>query len=863
MNLFYDTGPPQRNDAYSILDSTFHIDTTELEDKNSDLQEIIKHLEKNRPHADGSFAGDINRMVSGVPKISVAKGLNRPPVPSQRQNDVTVGMAVMWPEGQEQLPSATATGLGGSQGNPNTTGIQRSSEASSETSDENPLRHYMNFIRDDVLNTPALNQENVVPYHPEMEEVENNEPQFKDSLYDQLDNHALYARLPDFEKLMGSSSDPTGNDDDDDASGEDEPEAPFDFKKQFEEVKKKYLTPTEEKERNPLIPTLPLVIESLFTTSQETRPTYSLTDSVTSNEGTNVSGMVSTEIHAGDSQGIVNVFNAGNTELVENQHLGEDLDTEQAEASVASTVEMIPASEGNRFPSGDELFKSGDELFKSGPGDVELVGAMDRMSIAANTSVAATESEVVVATILTPSLNSPGLRGDEDLFGPFSLKEDDANKLDVQQPVFPPICSPSRNAETTLRQQVIGEARYHHQSLFAGTTEQKSTWSSSNTNNNAKQTSALMQPPTLNHTRLNLQPVSYDTRGQYNMGLQMPSTAMQPKYQASPGQYQPMTNPPYQLPFPYSFAGQPTRNPPMDPFSLPVSQSSPSLPKRASSNPDEHKTPTNYPRNDARNPKNKLERRPSENPGVENPRSKFIVGSASSTSSSGEINPSPVFPPLNSGSPEFGVGVRDASLGSSVTSTQLKNTESPQLSTVGLPLQSTAMPQASVSSEAPFTLYNRNISSANSAITSYNTSTPIITQRKGKQEKDAMNEMLKSYKSTHGPIEEDQMVQLTPPQQSTPSTSPRLPRQRLHLDMNPQGPTVGTVHHARSAPTLERRTSYPSDHHRVSRHPQSATPPRGGNRWPSSSPGSGSESTSAKSQFERQAEALGKYRKVP
>lgn len=100
------------------------------------------------------------------------------------------------------------------------------------------------------------------------------------------------------------------------------------------------------------------------------------------------------------------------------------------------------------------------------------------------------------------------------------------------------------------------------------------------------------------------------------------------------------------------------------------------------------------------------------------------------------------------------------------------------------------------------------------------------------------------------------MAERTPPQQLTPSTSPRLPRQRLHLDMNPKGPTVGPVHHVQSAPSLERRTSYPSDHHRVLHHPLSATAGRGGNRWPSSSPGSGSESTSAKSQFERQAEAL-------
>ena len=824
----YYTGPSQRNDAYSILDSTFHIDNTELEDKNSDLQEIIRHLERKRPHAEAPVTQDVNRIPSGVQRVSV-EGLNTPAaisqVPPQGPNDVTVGMVVLVPDDQDQLPGASMMRTSRPHRNFSTAGKQESSEASQEISEEDRLHHYVNFMRDDI--TPALNPDNIVaPYHPSLELENNDDPLFRYSIYDQLESHAFNDLLPNFPEIMGSSSGPTGNDEEDD-SAEDEPEAPFDFNKHIEEVKMKYLTPTEEKERNPLIPTLPLVIESVITTSLGTGTTYSLTDSFTSNEGANVSGTISTEIHASNSRDTENVYNTANSEHDSNQYLQGG--SKHANASSVSNTDEMTVTEGEQYPSGDDLFKSG-------PGDLELVTAMERMSVTASATDAAPETEVVNTNVPAPSLTSPV--GDEDLFGSFSMKQDDAGKIDVLQPVFLPMCSPSRNSDMAVRE-FVTQVSYQQQPLFSDTSEPKGTWTSSNTNSNAQQASTPMQPPSLNHTRFTLQPA-----GQYNVGLQMPSSTLQTNCQPGIGQPSPQ---PYHLPYPYSFAGLPTstsagqptstfaglptKNPQIDPYRFPGSQSSPSLPPKAASNPDQsrHNTPTNFPRNPKNEPERaeKMHLKPA---GMENP--KFSIGS--STSSSGELNLSPSFPPLSSG-------------------------ESPQMSNVGLPLLSTMVSQEAGKIEATLTTHNTTHGPTSTILTSNATSTPLRTQRKGKQEKDAMNEMLKSYQSTHGPIVEGQMVELTPPpQQSTPSTSPRLQRQNLHLNMNPQGPTVGPVPHVKSAPALERRISYPTDHHRVLPQPQSATPPKGGNRWPTSSPGSGSESASTKSQFERQAEALGK-----
>ena len=819
--------------------------------------------------------------MSGVQSIHVADGVNRLVSGTQGVplHDVPEGLVYMLPnvkyEAQDGTSGGPAKGNIGPPGNSNANAAAvQLSGSNPEVSDENPFQHYHNFIIDDVSNIHNLGNV-VTPYHPGMENVIE-ETQFLVH-QQELENRALNALIPDFEKIMASSSDPTVNDYDDD-SGEDETEAPFDFNKQIQEVQKKYLTPTEEKERNPMLPMLPLVIESLFTTSLETRPSYSLTDSVTSNKGTStsVSGTVPTESGAEfreswDPENPSNTENAEveenrdletgldtenpsnteNAEVEENRDLETGLDTEQvAASSVANIVYIGTTTEEEQFPS--------DELFISGPGDAELVATMDRMSVTANTSVATPETQAVAPTVPTPSISSPGVTGDDDLFGPqFSLKQDDGDKIDMQQPVFSHVCTPSRNAEIALRQ-AIGEVNYQ-QSQFTGVSEPNSTRLATKQNNNAQQTSGVMQPPSLNHTRFNLQAASYDIGGQFNSRLQMPSTIMQPNYQpgtfpTSPGQYPPMTNPPHQLGYPYSFAGQQTRYLPVDPYSLSESKSSPSFPKKAANSPnDESKVSANLPRNDSRTLKNEPDRRTLKNPRIEMPNSKFTMGPPSSTSSSGsqgELYPSPIFPPQNSGSPDPGLGIGDGQLGSPITQMQFKTTASPQ--------SSQATPIASVSSETSYTLYNRNNSATSPSLTSYNTSTPVKIPRKGKQAKDAMNEMLKSYQATHGPLEEVQIPELAPPQQSTPSTSPQLQRQRLHLNVNPQGPAVGPVLHVRSAPTLERRPSYPPDHHRVSHAPQSATPPKGNNRWPSDSPGSGSASTSARSQLEEQTRALGR-----
>lgn len=139
---------------------------------------------------------------------------------------------------------------------------------------------------------------------------------------------------------------------------------------------------------------------------------------------------------------------------------------------------------------------------------------------------------------------------------------------------------------------------------------------------------------------------------------------------------------------------------------------------------------------------------------------------------------------------------------------------------------------------------------------SFATSTPVSIPKKGKQEKDAMNEMLKSFKVTQvesNPRQVDQSSQ--PP--SSGSSPLQQSRQTLRLDVTgPRQPTE-TVLHVQSAPTLQRTPSYPADHHRVSGVPHSATPPKGTTQWPTEGPGSASASTStSRSQFEEQEQAF-------
>ena len=723
--VFPDTRP--RTDAYSILDSTFHLDNTELEHKNEDLQEIIKSLDKRKkppvhvPESVDTLTSGLNNFsFKGPPQvpqstIAVIHGVERQPgQPSQ--NIVTDnGETVRGNRGEGQLEVESQTASVPPSG-------QEGSNAGSQSTaqDENQLHHYLNYIVDDVninnADPTVVPYQAVVPYQPGYE-TQIDEIRVAIETHE-LESQALNTRLPNFEKILESSSGLSDDYDDIDEDNKDEPEAPFDFKSGHEKIVGKYLSPLPQDGIDPMIGAtrIPLTVHS--TESPDTEST-----------------------------------------LQEETRLS---------PTSKSSESKTPNTDSSKLSDMDNRLPSGDDLFKSGPGDdLEILQGIQNLS--------------VTPRISGPAVNtteSPVTGDERALFGNGSSRNKKIHDGETtQQPVFPPMCSPSRNVD--LLYSALGVAADRH--FYSP---------QPNTVQNPLHTTASDYGLSTMNRNSNANP--FHPKPQGNIGNPTNRLIGTPT----------KNNVPKESEIPHY--GLQYNNPP-----LTISETPVAAPNRSPQ--------PQYPYSDSRQRKFVQP----ENPGTEGPPANFILGSQSGTSSSGSLSMSPVPQAQGTNNPHLQSG-RETQLSTAVPHTHLGRT-----------------------------------SEMLSSTQSFATSTPVSIPRKGKEEKDAMNEMLKSFKATlveKNPRQGDQSSQAP-----SSSSSPHQPL-RLHLNVSSSQQPAETVPHVQSAPTLQRTPSYPTDHHRLSGAPHSATPPRGTTQWPTEGPGSASASTSTRSQFEEQEQAFGKLK---
>ena len=697
--------------------------------------------------------------------------------------------------------------------------------------DNNPLRHYLDFITDDT----AVNRSEqlVTTYQPGASTeavkellVSERNPELESSL-------SRY--LPVFDEILGSSS--ATNDEDDEFDDEDKDAnmfVNFDLNEAIKELKEKeYLTPSVDDDTVPVFPGIPKTVDTAVSLASETRSSSSVSDAVpvantdVTGVATGVTG-VDTDVTGGisrvstqqvDRQGEAQGIKGGSNALTEEIKGVSNALTEEIKGGSNALTEEMKGGSNALTDLLEEENISGDELFKSGS---EMTQAMESLTLAVD----------------KPST----------LVGEEKAGTSDSHIVNVNFPI-PPMCAPSRGDETILRAQTADlriaypknsnePTAMIHRPLASTLDIRLSRW---NTNTNAgfpadqstfiaglspvsrtlPSSTARQLPPTAEDISRNILKQESDL------------TKVRPKYPsfyAKPSAMDTLTgnlrqaNPPNQSQqqnYPYSFQTERTSQGIIQNLS-PYSVSSSSSGQGSS-------TPTMRSRADSTRLVN-----PSPDPSHSEHASLYRDNSVSEPHSTATA----------------------FRLGSESTSSSSGHEESYKLQGHGKHLTN----QNSASSDASV----RQFEVSDDDTRSFQTSTPIRKPVKAKQQKDAMNEMLKSYKAQQGITLGRGSAVLNPISDSPdPSAhlSPQEQRRPLHLDVSGNvAPTQrgSQVHHVQSAPVIGQPPLY-GDHHRVSKVPKSATPPKEIKRWPSKSPSSASASASpsTRSQFDQQDLAFG------
>ena len=696
--------------------------------------------------------------------------------------------------------------------------------------ENNPLRHYLDFITDD---TAVNRSEQLVTTYQPGESTEADKELLVSERNPELES-SLSRYLPVFDEILGSSSATNDEEDEDDEDKDANMFVNFDLNEAIKELKEKeYLTPSVEDCTGPVFPGIPKTVDTAVSLASESRSSSSVYDAVPV-ANTDVTGVVTgvtgvdTDVTGGVSrvatqqverQGGAQGVNGGSNALTEeingvSNALTEEIKgvsnalTEENKGGRNVLTEEIKG-ESNVLTDLEEENISGDELFKSGS---EMTQAMESLTLAVNkSSTPVGEEKAGTSDPLNVNVNFP----------------------------IPPMCAPSRGDETILRAQTADlriaypknsnePTAMIHRPIASTLDIRLPRW---NTNTNAG------FPADQSTFIAGLSPVSRTLPS--STARQLPPTAEDisrnilkqesdltkvrptyPSFYANPSAMDTLTgnfrqaNPPNQSQqqnYPYSFQTERTSQGIMQNLS-PYSVSSSSSGQGSS-------TPTMRSPADSTRQEN-----PSFDPSHSEYENLFRDDSASEH---------------HSAATAFHLGSESSS----------DREESYKLTN----------------------LTNRNSASSDASVRqfeddtrSFRTSTPIRKPVKAKQQKDAMNEMLKSYKAQQGITSGHGSDVLNPISDSPdPSahSSPQEQRRPLHLDVSGNvAPTQrgSQVHHVQSAPVIGQPPLY-GDHHRVSKVPKSATPPKEIKRWPSKSPSSASASASpsTRSQFDQQDQAFG------
>ena len=697
--------------------------------------------------------------------------------------------------------------------------------------DNNPLRHYLDFITDD---TAVNRSEQLVTTYQPGESTETDKELLVSERNPELES-SLSRYLPLFDEILGSSS--ATNDEDDKFDDEDKDAnmfVNFDLNEAIKELKEKeYLTPSVEDGTVPMFPGIPKTVDTAVSLASETRSSSSVSDAVpvantdvtgvvtgVTGVDTDVTGVVSrVATQQVDRQGEAQEIKGGSNALTEEIKGRSNALTEEIKGvRNALTEEMKGGSNALTDLHGiEEENISGDELFKSGS---EMTQAMESLTLAVDKSS-------------TP-------------VGEEKAGTSDSHIVNVNFPI-PPMCAPSRGDETILRAQTADvritypknsnepTAMIHRP--FASTLDIRlQRW---NTNTNAgfpadqstfiaglSPVSRTLPSSTARQLSPTAEDISRNILKQESDLIKVRPTY--PSFYAKPSAMDTLTgnfrqaNPPNQ--------SQQQNNP----YSLQTERASQGIiqnlsPYSVSSSSSGQGSSTPTMRSPARSTRLDYPSPDSSHSEHENLYRDYSASEPHSTATAFH-------------------------LGSESTSSSSGREESYKLHGHGLTNRNSASSDASV----------RQFEVSDDVTRSFQTSTPIRKPVKAKRQKDAMNEMLKSYKAQQGITSGHGSDVLNPISDSPdPSahSSPQEQRRPLHLDVSGNvAPSQrgSQVPHVQSAPVIGQPSFY-GDHHRVSKVPKSATPPKEIKRWPSKSPSSASASASpsTRSQFDQQDLAFG------
>ena len=623
---------------------------------------------------------------------------------------------------------------------------------------ENPLHHYLDFIGDDTNITTI--EQIVTPYQPA--ETAKPKEEIQETVTDQeLESRALRTLLPDFDKLLESSSDSKA--DEEELSDDEDKDANmfrnFDLNEAIKVLEdKEYLSPSVNNNTAPIFAAIPKTVDAFISTASEITPNTSIIDIVP------ITDTILQQVDNGVSQTAGNSRNTTTTTT-----------TEPSKTEAGHTILRELSEIEDEFISGDVLFESGTDVIQEFE-DLSLGSRTPgpQVSSAVNVpfplmssqsrdvgSVIRPQTADIRISYPCPEFNRPHLSL-LDNSRPVTAAPDFSlpgmNRNINANPGLPPL----QSASITSANQTLGSSIYQSQMPHGVRPENPQSHASHMT---------LLGVPTGDFTQLLLPNQSPEQIHPYSVGTEETTPGL-PQYSFRPNT---------------SLSGQ------------------------------ESGTPA---------PRSTQESTNIINPSFQSQPSGLTYDPQSVTSSSsshGDSSLSPIVRSHDSTSQNLPVGTPNALSG------RVSTNPSPD------PFPSTS---------------------------SFQTSTPVWIPEKAKREKDARNEMLKSYQTAQAigcsqsnelPVSSSQLL----PASSSPQRKP------LHLNVSSQGqsPQANPVPHVQSAPVISQPPLYIQDHHRV-KVPKSATPPKGIDRWPSksrsSTSASASPSPSAKSQFDQQDIAFGK-----